>query len=204
MRTHTHAQRTLVGRKREHPFPPWPLSGQCSYVAAWRLTELYSIDPDGTTVDAMDTGRRLPFRCALFEIGFFHRTTVEPAGRPGQTTSELGNNVRRKRLMIRRAEHKTEPSRVLQIGMVGATLLLSGCGFAGYGSIESTPGFFMGLWHGLIAPWTLILRAFIDMQMYAFPNGGWLYDLGFLFGVALSLPIGWIAALIALVVTIVF
>jgi hypothetical protein len=59
------------------------------------------------------------------------------------------------------------------------------------------PGFFVGIWDGLIAPWTLLLRAFIDIGMYALPNAGWWYDAGFLLGVTASLPVGWIAALIA-------
>lgn len=36
--------------------------------------------------------------------------------------------------------------------------------------------------------------------MYAVPNSGWFYDAGFLFGVAGSIPFGWLAALVALAV----
>jgi len=39
----------------------------------------------------------------------------------------------------------------------------------------------------------------MDIRMYAVPNSGWFYDLGFLIGVALSLPIGWICAIIAVI-----
>ena len=46
---------------------------------------------------------------------------------------------------------------------------------------------------------TLVLRAFLDIRMYAVPNSGWWYDAGFLLGIAVSLPLGWIAALIAVV-----
>ena len=77
---------------------------------------------------------------------------------------------------------------------------LAGCGFVGArpASVASTPSFFVGIWDGLIAPWTLLLRAFIDMGMYAVPNSGWWYDAGFLLGVTGSIPLGWIAALIAI------
>jgi hypothetical protein len=80
-------------------------------------------------------------------------------------------------------------------------LLITGCGFAttGYAPVE-VPGFFDGIWHGLLAPWTLILRIFMDIKMYAFPNSGWFYDLGFLIGVVFSLPVGWLAAIIATIV----
>jgi hypothetical protein len=79
-------------------------------------------------------------------------------------------------------------------------LLLGACGFVGSEAISKfdPPGFFSGLWHGLIAPWTLILRLFLEIKMYAVPNSGWFYDLGFCIGFALSIPVGWIAAIVAL------
>ena len=74
-----------------------------------------------------------------------------------------------------------------------------GCGFAGSPATSyNQPGFFAGIWHGLLAPYTLIIRIFLDIQMYAVPNSGWLYDCGFLIGVAGALPIGWLAAIIQL------
>lgn len=60
------------------------------------------------------------------------------------------------------------------------------------------PGFFSGIWHGLLAPWSLIARLFMDdVVMYAVPNTGWFYDTGFLIGVAGSIPIGWAAAILS-------
>ena len=77
--------------------------------------------------------------------------------------------------------------------------IVAGCTFAGLPtSTLSPPGFFHGFWHGLLAPWTLILRWFLEIKMYAIPNSGWFYDFGFLLGVGLSLPIGWLAALVTL------
>jgi len=79
------------------------------------------------------------------------------------------------------------------------TTIVAGCTFAGVPtSTLSLPGFFHGFWHGLLAPWTLILRWFLEIKMYAIPNSGWFYDFGFLLGVGLSLPIGWLAALVTL------
>ena len=84
---------------------------------------------------------------------------------------------------------------------IAVILFIAGCGFATSGySPQNLPGFLDGVWHGLLAPWTLILRLFMDIRMYAFPNSGWFYDFGFLIGVAGSLPIGWIAAIIATLV----
>jgi hypothetical protein len=47
-----------------------------------------------------------------------------------------------------------------------------------------------GLWHGIIAPATLIVSFFnSDVQMYEVHNAGSEYNLGFLFGVALDFAI---------------
>ena len=45
------------------------------------------------------------------------------------------------------------------------------------------PGFFSGVWHGLIAPLALVGSIFSDVRMYAFPNSGGWYDFGFLLGI---------------------
>lgn len=48
------------------------------------------------------------------------------------------------------------------------------------------PGFWLGLWHGLISPITLIISWFSDtVGIYAVRNrGGW-YDFGFMIGVSI-------------------
>lgn len=93
-------------------------------------------------------------------------------------------------------------TRVIRTMLVAASsLALVSCGFAtaGYGGYD-LPGFLLGVWHGLLAPWSLIARLFLDVKMYAFPNAGWIYDLGFLIGVLFSMPFGWFCALIAVAV----
>lgn len=40
-------------------------------------------------------------------------------------------------------------------------------------------GFFTGVWHGWIAPISLIASAFTDVRIYETNNNGFLYDLGF-------------------------
>ena len=49
--------------------------------------------------------------------------------------------------------------------------------------IGEVPGFFTALWHGLVAPLALIGSVFSDVRIYAFPNSGGWYDLGFLLGI---------------------
>jgi len=80
---------------------------------------------------------------------------------------------------------------------LSATLFLTGYAPAESGS--QVPGFWTGAWQGLLAPYTLLLRLFMEIQMYALPNSGWWYDFGFLLGVAASIPVGWIAAIVAII-----
>lgn len=70
--------------------------------------------------------------------------------------------------------------------------------WAGQTATSESTGFFSGIWHGLLAPYSLVARWFItDVVMYAIPNNGWFYDLGFLIGSGGSIPLGWLAAIIA-------
>ncbi|MEK7499758.1 MAG: hypothetical protein AAB649_04085 [Patescibacteria group bacterium] len=72
-------------------------------------------------------------------------------------------------------------------------------GFVERGASVDTPGLVSGLWHGMVAPYALILELFMDVEIYAKPNAGFIYDAGFLLGVGISLPIGWILAIVSLV-----
>jgi hypothetical protein len=84
----------------------------------------------------------------------------------------------------------------LLVVMVCAVPTLAACGFAGVGQGGLfRPGFFHGVWHGFLAPWALLLGFFADLKMYAFPNAGWFYDLGFLCGFPFS-PFGWVGVLV--------
>lgn len=73
------------------------------------------------------------------------------------------------------------------VAAVVLTLLLSACASqvdAGVSAEAGTPGFWWGLWHGFIFPWSFIGSLFSpDIAVYAVPNkGGW-YDFGFFLGV---------------------
>lgn len=49
-------------------------------------------------------------------------------------------------------------------------------------SVGEVPGFFMGFLHGFIIVFSLIGSIFTDVRIYAFPNSGFWYDLGFFLG----------------------
>lgn len=70
---------------------------------------------------------------------------------------------------------------------IALALLLSACASridAGIAQGEDSPGFWWGLWHGFIFPWSWIGSLFKpEIAVYAVPNtGGW-YDFGFFLGI---------------------
>jgi hypothetical protein len=76
------------------------------------------------------------------------------------------------------------------LAAVVVLLALAGCA-AGPNTLQGSPdsegevaGFWLGLWHGIIAPITFIVSLFSDtVEMYdVHNNGGW-YNFGFLLGV---------------------
>ena len=77
--------------------------------------------------------------------------------------------------------------RALQVAVAAAlVLLLASCAAAGNdlaGAGKDLPGFWLGLWHGVISPVTFIVSLFRDdVGIYAVRNSGGWYDFGFLFG----------------------
>lgn len=66
--------------------------------------------------------------------------------------------------------------------IVGFGLLLSGCAHQAVSGEIDPPGFFSGLLHGVISPYALVAGLFSEIRIYAYPNGGWLYDFGFMLG----------------------
>jgi hypothetical protein len=71
---------------------------------------------------------------------------------------------------------------ILFIVMVGA--LLTACATQPTPTVFEPLGFWYGLLHGAISPFALIAGFFADVRIYAFPNGGWWYDFGFVIGAA--------------------
>jgi hypothetical protein len=64
---------------------------------------------------------------------------------------------------------------------VGA-LVLQSCATQPPSNVPSPPGFLSGLLHGFLILFTFIGSLFTDYRIYAFPNSGVWYDLGYLLG----------------------
>ena len=73
--------------------------------------------------------------------------------------------------------------------LIIAVIFVSGC-LAGPNGSESIPssegelaGFWMGLWHGIVAPVTFFISLFTDnIHMYEIHNNGNWYNFGFVLG----------------------
>lgn len=66
--------------------------------------------------------------------------------------------------------------------LILAALFLQSCMPGGAStSAEEPAGFFMGVWHGWIAPISLLWSLLVDdtVRIYEVYNTGWWYDLGF-------------------------
>lgn len=76
---------------------------------------------------------------------------------------------------------KKQLSHTLVLILMLAILTLSGCVPGDGSSTEEDPaGFFSAIWHGWIAPVTLIWGLINpDIRVYEAANTGWWYDLGF-------------------------
>jgi hypothetical protein len=64
-----------------------------------------------------------------------------------------------------------------------AMLFVASCAHQPSAPGSDLPGFFLGLLHGYISLFSLIASLFVDVRIYAYPNSGWWYDLGFILGV---------------------
>jgi hypothetical protein len=63
-----------------------------------------------------------------------------------------------------------------------AGLLLAGCAHQPPPSGSDLPGFWQGLLHGFCILFSLVGSLFTDVRVYAYPNAGGWYDLGYFLG----------------------
>lgn len=80
---------------------------------------------------------------------------------------------------------------VALIAALGAVVLMSSCAADPnpvVGTGEDSPGFLMGLWHGIIILFTFVISLFTDdVSVYEVANDGNWYDFGFFLGLMISL-----------------
>lgn len=68
--------------------------------------------------------------------------------------------------------------------ILGAALILAACAQQPPPGPPGSPGLLLGLVHGFILVFTLIGSVFTDVRVFAYPNAGFWYDLGFVVGAA--------------------
>jgi hypothetical protein len=75
---------------------------------------------------------------------------------------------------------------ILAFGLLFLAVLAS-CASQPIPNAYDPPGFLFALFHGAVAPFALIGSLFTEIRIYAFPNSGFFYDLGYLLGLTFSL-----------------
>ena len=78
--------------------------------------------------------------------------------------------------------------RARSLMVIGAALALSACAAtqsdAAIATAATTPGFWLGVWHGFIFPVAFVVSLFMpDVAIYAVPNNGGWYDFGYFLGI---------------------
>ena len=72
--------------------------------------------------------------------------------------------------------------RIVLIEVIACALVLASCATQPTPSAHDPPGFLLGFIHGFLSLFSLIGSFFWDIRVYAFPNGGRWYDVGFVLG----------------------
>jgi hypothetical protein len=73
---------------------------------------------------------------------------------------------------------------LLLLVMIGCAVILTSCATQPHMTTYDPPGFIMGFVHGCLSLLSLIGSFFWDIRVYAYPNSGRWYDVGFVLGVA--------------------
>lgn len=74
------------------------------------------------------------------------------------------------------------------VALCAVALLAAGYATQPQPAADSPPGFLWGMCHGLLFVFSLIGSLFNDQAIYALPNSGDWYDLGFLVGATMYFP----------------
>ena len=74
------------------------------------------------------------------------------------------------------------------LAVFAAALALAACAAtqtdAAVAATATTPGFWLGVWHGFIFPLAFVVSLFVpDVAVYAVPNNGGWYDFGYFIGI---------------------
>ena len=74
------------------------------------------------------------------------------------------------------------------LALAALALALAACAAtqtdAAVAATATTPGFWLGVWHGFIFPVAFVVSLFVpDVAVYAVPNNGGWYDFGYFVGI---------------------
>ena len=72
--------------------------------------------------------------------------------------------------------------RIVRVEVIACALVLASCATQPTPSAYDPPGFLLGFVHGFLSLFSLIGSFLWDIRVYAFPNSGRWYDVGFVLG----------------------
>ncbi len=85
-------------------------------------------------------------------------------------------------------DHRLRRAAMTAAGALVTLVVLAACAAGANTAAASGPdaaGFWLGLWHGFISPWTFVVSLFNhSVSIYEVHNNGGWYDLGFMVGVS--------------------
>ncbi len=73
------------------------------------------------------------------------------------------------------------------LAVAGLATLMASCATQSSLPVADPPGFWRGLFDGLVIFFSLIASIFTDIRIYAYPNAGGWYDFGYVLGVSAAL-----------------
>ncbi len=73
------------------------------------------------------------------------------------------------------------------LSVVALATVVAGCASQPAADSAGAPGFLYGLLHGFLIVIDFVIGLFSDVRIYAYPNSGTWYDLGFLIGAGMFL-----------------
>jgi hypothetical protein len=66
--------------------------------------------------------------------------------------------------------------------VLAIALFCAACAHQPHPDVSKPPGFLLGLFHGFTMLFSFLGSIFMDVRVYAFPNSGFYYDLGYVIG----------------------
>jgi hypothetical protein len=90
---------------------------------------------------------------------------------------------------MRQSAKRSNLRSAMRLSGTALALALAGCATQPPPAMDGAPGLLSGFVHGLVAIPALLASLALEVRVYAFPNSGFWYDLGFCGGFGLGMAL---------------